>query len=221
MQIANKDVVGRNILRLLEERGMSQLDLARKAGFDNSNLSKLIHGKYPWNKGNLTRLAAVLKCETHDFFLDIDSELGFDPTSEVRITVYDVALSAGPGGEPVDDPSVRKQLTFTREWVRKLGAKVENLGIASVENDSMEPTLFDGDKVVVNKGDKNIDDGRVYAIRYHGKLRIKRLYRLPDGRVRISSDNRAKYEPEYLTPEQEESVEIIGRAVHRMGEGGL
>jgi len=51
-------------------------------------------------------------------------------------------------------------------------------------------------------------------------LRIKRLFWLADGRLRIVSDNKA-YAEEIVNSEEIDRVVIIGQVMHKMGEGGL
>jgi phage repressor protein C with HTH and peptisase S24 domain len=61
----------------------------------------------------------------------------------------------------------------------------------------------------------------VYALWYEGGERVKRLYRMPGGGLRIRSDNAAEHPEIVLTAEYLGQVRIIGRVVHRSGTGGL
>ena len=63
-------------------------------------------------------------------------------------------------------------------------------------------------------------DGTVYALWCEGGERVKRLFHILDGGLRIASDS-PKYETIELAPEQVEHVRIIGHVVHVAGEGGL
>ncbi len=69
-----------------------------------------------------------------------------------------------------------------------------------VDGDSMEPTLRDGDYVLI---DENIRFGTnaIYAIQYGGQILIKRLQFKMDGTVLIISDN-PKYEKEVFDPKE-------------------
>jgi phage repressor protein C with HTH and peptisase S24 domain len=81
----------------------------------------------------------------------------------------------------------------------------------------MYPSISDGDVVLINTLDRTIKNGNVYAFKTDEGARIKRLFKLLDGRVRVSSDNPDKltYPDEYLTPGME--VQILGKVVHRSG----
>ena len=69
-----------------------------------------------------------------------------------------------------------------------------------VDGDSMEPTLRDGDYVLI---DENINFGTngIYAIQYGGQILIKRLQFKMDGTIIIISDN-DKYDREIFNPNE-------------------
>ncbi|MCG3698847.1 helix-turn-helix domain-containing protein [Aliarcobacter butzleri] len=69
-----------------------------------------------------------------------------------------------------------------------------------VDGDSMEPTLRDGDYVLI---DENINFGTngIYAIQYGGQILIKRLQFKMDGTIIIISDN-DKYDKEIFNPNE-------------------
>ena len=69
-----------------------------------------------------------------------------------------------------------------------------------VDGDSMEPTLRDGDYVLI---DENINFGTngIYAIQYGGQILIKRLQFKMDGTILIISDN-DKYDKEVFNPKE-------------------
>ncbi|MCG3675619.1 helix-turn-helix transcriptional regulator [Aliarcobacter butzleri] len=78
-----------------------------------------------------------------------------------------------------------------------------------VDGDSMEPTLRDGDYVLI---DENINFGTngIYAIQYGGQILIKRLQFKMDGTIIIISDN-TKYDREIFNPSENQlPFNIIG-----------
>lgn len=138
--------------------------------------------------------------------------------STVLVTRIDVELSAGSGRETWHIEE-KEPLPFQADYIRRLDAKPQDLVAVKVGGDSMEPLLFDDDTVIVNKADKRVPaNGKVFALVYAGELLVKRLFRLPDGGLRIVSDN-PKYEPLLVHPEQLEYVSIIGRVKYRSGMG--
>lgn len=139
--------------------------------------------------------------------------------STVLITRIDVKLSAGNGRETWHIEE-REPLPFQADYIRSLDSKPKNLVAAKVKGDSMEPRLFDKDTVVVDTADQRVPaNGGVFALVYAGELLVKRLFRLPDGGLKVVSDNQARYEPVTVGPDQIEHVTIIGRVKYRSGTG--
>ncbi|MGA4409259.1 helix-turn-helix transcriptional regulator [Ralstonia nicotianae] len=139
--------------------------------------------------------------------------------STVLITRIDVKLSAGNGRETWHIEE-REPLPFQADYIRSLDSKPKNLVAAKVKGDSMEPRLFDKDTVVVDTADQRVPaNGGVFALVYAGELLVKRLFRLPDGGLKVVSDNQARYEPVTVGPDQIEHVTIIGRVKYRSGMG--
>ncbi len=122
-----------------------------------------------------------------------------------------LGASAGPGamaGEEI--PSGR--LRFNNRWLKGQGLEPGNLSVIEVEGDSMEPTLRDGDEILVDRSPRPMRAG-VHVIRLDDVLLVKRLESGPAGTIRIISDN-----PAYPRAERAVSdVEIIGRVVWKGG----
>ena len=139
----------------------------------------------------------------------------------VMVPKLDIKLSAGNGHEQLEINLTRSTpLAFRASWVREKRLKPSKLAAMSATGNSMEPGIFDGDSLVVDTSQTEVLDGKVYALWYDGGERVKRLYRLPGGGLRIKSDN-PDHPPIEVQPEKLEHVRILGRVVHRSGDGGL
>jgi transcriptional regulator with XRE-family HTH domain len=64
------DIVGLNIRRIRQSKGLLQKELAFDAEMDPSSLSKLERGDYTWTKANLSRLGDALGVPVSAFFAD-------------------------------------------------------------------------------------------------------------------------------------------------------
>lgn len=132
---------------------------------------------------------------------------------EVELPLFrEVALSGGGGRTQVVENN-GAALRFKRSTLRSAGVTREAAACAFVEGESMEPILPDGASVGVDTADKHIKDGKMYAIDHDGLLRVKFLYRLPGGGLRIRSANPDKIEhpDEDLDESWPEKVNIIGK----------
>lgn len=130
---------------------------------------------------------------------------------EVEVPFYmEVELAAGVGGELA--PEIKgPKLRFSKSTLRRCGVQPEAAACVKVSGNSMEPRLYDGDVVGVDTMDKRIVDGKTYAINHDGLLRVKRLYRLPGGGIRINSMNTAEYPDEHYDAEEAKYIVVIGR----------
>ena len=130
---------------------------------------------------------------------------------EVALPFYmEVELSAGAGSEVQREDNGFK-LRFAKSTLRKSGVQPEHAACVKITGDSMEPVLPDGSTVGIDTNDKNIKDGKMYAIDHDGMLRVKMLYRLPGGGLRVKSYNSHEYPDETYTPEQASTIKVIGK----------
>lgn len=147
----------------------------------------------------------------------------FDPEKEAWVPDVEVMVSAGPGKITPQFVETKYRQRYRLSWFREKQAKPENVRTMRVDGDSMERTLFDGDKIAVDFGSTSIKNGAVYLIVVGQDTRVKRLFRMTDGRIRIVSDNASKemYPDEYVAPEHMDSLVVLGRVIDKSGGGGL
>lgn len=139
----------------------------------------------------------------------------------VMIPRLDVRPSAGPGREQVEIEFIELQpQAFRADWIRRERLRPSKLACLTAAGTSMEPTVFHGDSLVVDTSQREVVDGNVYVLWYEGGERVKRLFRIPGGGLRIKSDN-PTYETIELGSDDVGHIRIIGRVVHRSGKGGL
>lgn len=144
------------------------------------------------------------------------------PDDMVLVKESRVEFSAGPGKqasfELVEDSI---PASYRRDWFQKEGMNPDKVKRFRVAGRSMEPYLFAQDTILVNTGETNIVDGKLYAIRYGDELRVKYLSRRLDGTLILRSVN-ADYKDEEVPPELvQEHIDVIGRVRDRSGRGGL
>ncbi|MBI6948763.1 XRE family transcriptional regulator [Pseudomonas koreensis] len=141
-----------------------------------------------------------------------DDETPLDD-DEVEIPfLREVELSAGSGRTVIEKSDTAK-LRFGKRSLRAHNVQFDQAVCVTVSGNSMEPVLPDGSTVGVNKGQTSITDGKMYALKHDGQLRVKVLYRMPGGGMRMRSFNQAEHPDEIYTPEEMEknSIEVLGR----------
>jgi len=141
---------------------------------------------------------------------DDDTPLDDD---EVEIPLLkDVRVSGGPGVVAEDLDSGRC-VRMGKSSLRERGVQFSNAICVTVSGNSMEAALPDGSTVGVNMHITTIKDGKVYVIKHDGELRVKQVYRLPGGGIRLRSFNRAEHADEDYTPTEmaEKDISILGK----------
>ncbi len=125
---------------------------------------------------------------------------------------YEIEAGAGPG-RCIQSEQIVDFVSFREDWVRSfLRVPRQNLALLSVKGDSMNPTLSDGDMILVDLRAGRIEDSAIYVLEFDDALLVKRIQRKLDGSIVIKSDN-PLYETEVLTRDRAQSLRIIGRVI--------
>lgn len=190
-------------------------ELARKTGFARNSL-------YNWSdKGNipLDKLFILAQYGVDMNFVLFDEHLvqnneqlkndsfGLIPVRE------DVEVSAGDGAVIGNEEKPKYCLAFRKDWLNSRGLKEKDLYVVFARGDSMEPTISDGDSLLVNTAEKEPQDGHIYVIRNGEITWVKRIQRQIDGSLLLISDNKI-YPPMVIKLDESTDVEIIGKVVN-------
>lgn len=135
-------------------------------------------------------------------FQSRDSGEGFMKVPKVR-----ARLSAGGGSFEVNQ-RVEDFFMFKTRWLREKG-NPRKMILMSINGNSMEPELCDGDVVLVDQSQNEILAGAVYAVGIEDTIMVKRLEKLPN-RLVLHSANKS-YEPVYLEGDERDNVRVIGK----------
>lgn len=128
---------------------------------------------------------------------------------EVELPLYkEVELAAGSGRTAVREIEGRK-LRFSYATLRAAGVDPAAAVCAQIKGNSMEPLIMNGATIGIDKATTRIVDGEIYALEHDGMLRVKYLYRLPGGGIRLRSFNRDEYGDEEYSPDEMHANGII------------
>ena len=131
----------------------------------------------------------------------------------VWVPLYDgVEVSAG-NGSLVWDETPGSALAFQRQWIQSLRTEASALALMRVRGESMEPVLHAGDVVMIDRSQRQVQRDGMYVLRLDGAVLLKWLQVLPEGAVRVASENRERFPPFELSAAQASSAgfEVIGR----------
>jgi len=125
------------------------------------------------------------------------------------IHFYDVEASAGHGSR-VDQEHIISQMAFRKDWLKQRNLQPDQCALIKAKGDSMEPTIHDGDLLLVDTSIDSIKDDAIYIVQADHHLIVKRLQQSLDGSLTIISDNQ-RYEKQTIGPQQAKTVKIAGR----------
>lgn len=100
-----------------------------------------------------------------------------------------LGASAGPGAFAAEERPVGA-FRFSARWLREQGLDPAMLSAISVEGDSMEPLLRDGDEILVDRSPRQTQDG-IHVVRVDEAVLVKRVQRSRPGVLVLLSANEA------------------------------
>ncbi|AZE67335.1 Phage repressor protein C, contains Cro/C1-type HTH and peptisase s24 domains [Pseudomonas synxantha] len=133
--------------------------------------------------------------------------------NEVEVPMLkEVEQPEGSGRTEIEEHGTVK-LGFSQSSLQSLGVDASNIVCIVVSGNSMAPVIPDGSLAGVDRGKTAIKDGDIFAVSQNGQLRVKILYRLPRGGLRMRSFNRDEHPDEEYPEEQiqTEGIVILGR----------
>ena len=212
--------VGERIEERLSALGLSQAELARRVGISQPTINGLIKGNNAGSK-HLHRIASELETspawlagETDDMAPNAAPLSAIEALSDKLdlqiLPELDLGYSMG-GGTVFEAYEQKGIVPFQRSWLRSMMAGAfGDLFVARGEGDSMQPTLLDGDIILIDTSQRNINrQDRIWAVSYGDLAMIKRVRRLPGGTYELMSDNDA-VKP---IPCADEEMHVIGRVI--------
>lgn len=141
-----------------------------------------------------------------------DKYTGSNTSKLFSVPQYAIQASAG-GGSLIEAEPIEQHLTLSKEWLKREGITSADLIGIYAQGDSMEPTITSGDSLLIDRDKNRVgSDGGIYVINYEGELFVKRVQRLLDGRIAVTSDNKNHMSIE-ISKNDLERLKIIGRVV--------
>lgn len=222
------DVRRENLIVLRERfKTIAGLNLALGRSKTDSTISQIINGVKDTRSGNPKNLGDRLardietKLSLGYGWMDVDHANEAFPDQEDLIYLRRVNIQACCGERGIqnyEDESYVDLMGVSPGWFRDNISQIRQNGyeIITASGDSMEPTLKNGDLVVIDRFDTEITkrDG-VFCVLIDNDLYLKRVQRVP-GSLRFISDNRL-YDPfEIRLAEVESRVIVFGRMVNSL-----
>jgi transcriptional regulator with XRE-family HTH domain len=204
---------------------MTQAAFAKRVGSAQANVSKWENeGRQPEAKpmGEMAVLAGVTVAEFSDVLWqpsgfaepkqppsleDVAAEHGW-------VLIDEIDLAFGMGATFLDSDRAPERLglvPFAADWIRDMyRGSITHLKVVRGRGDSMEPTIRDGDFVLIDTSRRRLDEQDVvWAVSYGELGMIRRLRQMPGGGVQLMPDNSVVRPTEAYDGE----MHIMGRVI--------
>ncbi len=191
--------------RLIRDNGDDYVTLSRMLGRNAAYIQQYI------KRGSPRRLPEAERGKLARYFGVDERILGaLAPQRDSLRLVPKLAIGASAGaGALTDVEALAGKVGFDEGWLRRLGVDPAQVTLIKVQGDSMQPTLNDGDDIMVDTAAalRPVKDG-IHVLRLDDVLMVKRLKKGKGGLFSVLSDNPAF---PALTDVDAKSVQIIGR----------
>ena len=193
----------------LDVRGMTQAELAKRAGISKSSISRYIKRDWEGKQSAVYELAKALGVTEawlmgYDVPMENDTPLavppGFDPLPEMESVPLVGQIACG---QPITaEENLEGYVSIPAEWHATF--------TLMCKGDSMEPTIHDGDLVAIRK-DVEVENGEIAAVRIEDEATLKHVY-LHSDYIELRPENPA-YSSIIRRKEEMNDVTIEGKAV--------
>lgn len=225
-----KERIAERLEYLSDEAGyeVTKADIARKIDVLAQYISNW-EGRDSLPKERIRPLAEALRCDPEWLafgegkptaaitgIMAWDDIGDLDKDKVVMVRDLEAHASAGNGTVIYEAPENEKPLAFSHNWIHSNGWKEDDLFTMKIKGDSMQPTISDGSKVLINKGETSVIDGKIYLLRIGSEVVVKRLFSRIDGGYTVRSDN-PLYDDKEVPRKHLDLIKIIGRVTWQAG----
>lgn len=156
----------------------------------------------------------------------VQQALGFTPTINTAKTAFPLPIgddleqvpffhtvaSAGFGAINQDVYLPDDYIGLSTQWLNSKGLHKTSLTFILAEGDSMYPTIYNGDMLLVDRSRNQLKDGKIYVVRSGDQLWVKRIQGIIGG-IRLISDNKDVYAPVDVIFNDGLDFQVIGQVV--------
>lgn len=187
-------------MAMYKSRGEAIKDLRKRAGFSQEELANMLNTTkqtiYKYETGIVTNIPSD-KIEEMSRIFSVSPAviMGWD---EPTAPIYEVA--AGPG-----------RISSTPTGTMNIHLRDDQF-LATVKGRSMEPTLFDGDTVVIDRQSVPDQDGQIVMVKVDGEENTLKRVQIGENGITLIADNPSVYPTKFYTAEQVKDlpVQIMG-----------
>ena len=209
--LGNKEVMAQNIKRCMEDKGISRKEFCKRLGFAYSTVTDWLNAeKYP-RIDKIEMMAKFFGVSKSDLVEPHAALASTQPPAQsqakekgVRIPV----LGRVVAGIPIE---AIEEVIDWEEIPQKMAATGKFFALR-VCGHSMEPTILEGDVVIVRQ-QEDVDSGDIAIVLVNGdEATVKRVKKQKDG-ITLIATNTSVYEPHFYSNQEihDLPVRVVGK----------
>ena len=134
----------------------------------------------------------------------------------VLLPLMEARAATGKNGDPSSNHNV-SVIAFSEVWLREtLRRNPQNLALLIASGYSMDPTIRDGDLLLVDTAVRHIEGSEIYVLAIGGAFMVKRIQVCLDASVVMKSDN-TFYDSEMVPADQVSTLIVLGKVIWLAG----
>ena len=198
------------------KRRISLAEIANILNMDRSSISLYVKKNKDLKEIHKKQLEEYFDFEINEN-QNIDDYIRDDCVTLERIHI---APSCGKGTIVIGEAEITP-ITLGKKLIQNIlkVSNIDTLKVFRASGDSMEPTIYDNDDLLVDISRKDYINGGIFLIEKFGDWFIKRLNRSFDGSLEIISDNKDKYQMQVIDFSGDVEINIIGRVIKNLSRG--
>jgi phage repressor protein C with HTH and peptisase S24 domain len=221
MEPTNREI-GAALREILKERGITQAALGETLGINQSSVSKIVRGDFPFDSARLKSLSVALGISRNRLEAELRHIIAQRPlsmrvsgsmqeTTAPRGVPMLAPVAAGSANHSPEIDAPRSTLPITTQAVGD-----EHAFALEIVGDSMSPLFDEGDIVVCSPRASWSDGDPCFVEMRDRSDTVKAVYRLGDGRVELRPLNARRHRPRIESDDLDTGrisriVRVVGR----------
>jgi len=162
------EIISQRVKALMKEQGLKIKPLAQEAGIDQTQLSRMLRGVRQWSISHLQAVARVLDVQIGDL---TDEIIAVPIVGEI-----DASNEIPYPGEVREDNAEYTRLPLLFIAKSKRAFRLDQLYALQVKDDSFEPFLLKGAKLIIERDGEKAERDLVVYCNEMGRLCLGRLF---------------------------------------------
>lgn len=219
------DTYGKRLKFAMDQAGIDISGMARRLEITYQAVTKIIKGTGAFSAERTMKAAYFLGVDPQ-WLTTGDGPMNLSPVKNTTPIELDnnpeypavrrvsVKASAGATGYAIEAVDDLPPIVFRADWYSTHGYRPERMLALKVAGESMVPSLYPGDLIVINTESVTPKDGVAFLVSYEGEIVVKRLQR-DAGAWWLTSDNPDK---RFARKVCDSGTQIIGEVVYKQSE---